>query len=55
VNLDLQRGQHSCTCKGNTYCGRCKHAEAILALIKSGKIDVPPAKPQPELMPLEDL
>ena len=41
VNIDLQRGYHSCTCKGNTYCGHCKHVESVLALIKSGKIAVP--------------
>ncbi len=46
VNIDLQRGYHSCTCKGNTYCGHCKHVECVLALIKSGKIDVPAAKPE---------
>jgi hypothetical protein len=46
VNIDLQRGSHSCTCKGNTYCGHCKHVESVLALIKSGKIDVPAAKPE---------
>ncbi len=46
VNIDLERGHHSCTCKGNTYCGHCKHVESILALIKSGKIDVPTTQPQ---------
>ncbi len=57
VLIDLHRGDHSCTCKGNTYCGHCKHVESILALIKSGKIDVPKTKPQPapEPLPLEDL
>jgi len=57
VNIDPQRGHHSCTCKGNTYCGHCKHVESILALIKRGKIDVPSAKqqPAPEPIELEDL
>src|SRR5690348_2551878 len=36
VLIDMQRGSHSCTCKGNTYCGHCKHVEAVLALIKCG-------------------
>ncbi len=53
VNLDMQRGSHSCTCKGGTYHGHCKHAEAILALIKSGKIDVQMPKPQAEPEPTE--
>jgi hypothetical protein len=53
VNLDLQRGSHSCTCKGNTYCGHCKHVESVLALIKSGKIDVPMPQPQTEPEPIE--
>lgn len=50
VNIDLARGYHSCTCKGNTYCGHCKHVESVLALIKSGKIAVPP---QPASEPIE--
>jgi hypothetical protein len=53
VNIDLQRGYHSCTCKGNTYCGHCKHVESILALIKSGKIAVPAAKQPPAPEPIE--
>jgi hypothetical protein len=53
VNIDLQRGYHSCTCKGNTYCGHCKHVESILALIKSGKLAVPAAKQQPAPEPIE--
>jgi hypothetical protein len=44
VNLDLERGYHSCTCKGNTYHGHCKHVEALLSLIQSGKIAVPAPK-----------
>jgi hypothetical protein len=54
VHLDPQRGYHSCTCKGNTYCGHCKHVESLLALIQSGKIDVP-QQTAPEPLPLEDL
>ena len=41
VNLDLARGYHGCTCKGNTYRGHCKHVESLLALIAAGKIAVP--------------
>jgi hypothetical protein len=51
VNIDLQRGRHSCTCKGNTYSGHCKHVEALVSLIQSGKIDVPTAKPQAPQQP----
>jgi hypothetical protein len=54
VNIDLQRGYHSCTCKGNTYCGHCKHVESVLALIKSGKIAVPQQPPREPIV-LEDL
>ncbi len=53
VNIDLQRGFHSCTCKGNTYCGHCKHVESILALIKCGKIAAP-QQPAPEPIEFED-
>jgi len=53
VLIDLQRGHHSCTCKGNTYCGHCKHVESVLALIKCGKIAVPSARPQAEPEPIE--
>jgi hypothetical protein len=48
VLIDPERGYHSCTCKGGTFHGHCKHAESVLALIQSGKIDVPTAKPQAE-------
>jgi hypothetical protein len=56
VNIDLERGYHSCTCKGNTYCGHCKHVESVLALIQSGKIAVPAAKRQhvPEPIAFDD-
>ncbi len=54
VNIDLQRGYHSCTCKGNTYCGHCKHVESVLALITSGKITVP-QQPTPQPVEFEDL
>ncbi len=57
VNIDLERGYHSCTCKGNTYHGHCKHVESVLALIQCDKIDMPSTKqqPAPERMELEDL
>jgi hypothetical protein len=54
VNIDLARGYHSCSCKGNTYCGHCKHVESALALIKAGKIAVP-QQPAPEPFELENL
>lgn len=54
VLIDRQRGCHSCTCKGNTYCGHCKHVESILALIQRGKIAVPP-QPARQPIVLEDL
>jgi hypothetical protein len=43
VHIDTERGYHSCTCKGNTYHGHCKHVEATLALLQSGRIQ--PNKP----------
>jgi hypothetical protein len=52
VLIDLDRGYHSCTCKGGTYHGHCKHAESILALIQSGKIDVPAPAQQTALEPI---
>ncbi len=54
VNIDLTGGHHSCTCKGGTYCGHCKHQEAILALLKSGKIQASQrrAKPEPKPAPM---
>lgn len=56
VNIELESGRHSCTCKGGTFHGHCKHAESIVALIQSGKIDVPAAKQQtaPELIAFDD-
>jgi hypothetical protein len=38
VNLDAAAGQHSCTCKGNTYHGHCKHVEALETLRTAGKL-----------------
>jgi hypothetical protein len=54
VNIDFQRSYHSCTCKGNTYCGHCKHVESVFALLKSGKIVVP-QQPTCEPIALEGL
>lgn len=48
VNIDA-RG-NTCTCKGGTYSGHCKHVEAIAALLKAGRIQ-PAVKPQPEREP----
>lgn len=47
VHCDPATRLSTCTCKGNTYCGHCKHIESILALIQSGKIAVPAGKQQP--------
>jgi transposase InsO family protein len=47
VHIDQERGFHSCTCKGNTFCGHCKHVSAILALVQSGKLTLPALKPIP--------
>ncbi len=33
--------ESSCTCKGNTFRGHCKHVEALQALIQSGKLAGP--------------
>jgi hypothetical protein len=46
AHIDTEAGHHSCTCKGGTYHGHCKHVESIVALIRSGKISVPaPQRP----------
>jgi hypothetical protein len=44
----LHGRQSSCTCKGNTYRGKCKHVEALTALVQSGKLAVREPEPQPE-------
>jgi hypothetical protein len=33
VNLDRERGRHSCECKGFLRHGHCKHVEGLLALL----------------------
>jgi hypothetical protein len=38
VNLDPDSGNNTCTCKGNTYHGHCKHVEALAVLRKAGRI-----------------
>ncbi|HEY7328760.1 MAG TPA: hypothetical protein VH592_14050 [Gemmataceae bacterium] len=44
----------SCTCPGHSYRSKCKHVDAVLALIAAGKL---PAPKQPVRQPvvLEDL
>ena len=37
-HVSLARQESSCTCKGNTYCGHCRHVEALTALDKAGKL-----------------
>jgi hypothetical protein len=46
VHYDPARKWSRCDCKGGEFCGHCKHASAIVALIESGKIAVPTAKPE---------
>jgi hypothetical protein len=57
VHYDPQTRQSSCDFKGGTYCGHCKHQEAILALLRTGKLAVPAPQPvsQPAACDLEDL
>jgi hypothetical protein len=38
VRLDMQKGFHRCTCKGNHYRQHCKHVDALLLLVKQGRI-----------------
>ncbi|MGH7223520.1 MAG: hypothetical protein ACRELF_09855 [Gemmataceae bacterium] len=47
VHYDPARRLSSCDCKGGTFHGHCKHQEAILALIRAGKLSVPEPKQQP--------
>jgi hypothetical protein len=57
VHYDPARRLSTCDCLGGLHHGHCKHQESILALIQSGKIAVPAAKPQLAREPvvLEDL
>jgi hypothetical protein len=56
VHYDPSRRMSSCDCKGGTYNGHCKHQEAILALIRAGKLSVPEPKQQPsEVCELDNL
>jgi hypothetical protein len=41
VHYDPARRLSTCDCKGGTCHGHCKHPEAIVALIHSGKLPVP--------------
>jgi hypothetical protein len=52
VHYDPARRWTRCDCKGGEFNGHCKHQEAILALIQSGKIAV--AAPKPEAKPEEN-
>ncbi len=42
----LHGRESSCTCKGNSYHGHCKHVEALQALIAAGKIAVATKRPE---------
>lgn len=37
-DVNLNGRETSCTCKGGCYVGRCKHAEALTALVNAGKL-----------------
>jgi hypothetical protein len=36
VNIDGE--QKTCSCKGHTHHGHCKHADGLAALVKAGKL-----------------
>jgi hypothetical protein len=56
VHYDPARRYSSCDCKGGLHHGHCKHQEAIIALIRSGKLSVPEPKQQPsDVCELDDL
>jgi hypothetical protein len=38
----LDAAGDSCTCKGHTYGGYCKHVDGARALLKAGKLPLPP-------------
>jgi hypothetical protein len=44
VNIDPQHGHHTCECMGHQRWHHCKHVEALVSLLASGKI--PTNKPQ---------
>ena len=46
VHYDPGRRLSTCDCLGGLHHGHCKHQEAIVALIQSGKIAVPAPKPE---------
>jgi hypothetical protein len=46
VHYDPQRQLSTCDCLGGTHHGHCKHQEAVVALIRAGKLAVPaPQRP----------
>ncbi|HEY7308391.1 MAG TPA: hypothetical protein VH643_03410 [Gemmataceae bacterium] len=53
VHYDPARRLSTCDCKGGLHHGHCKHQEAILALIRTGKLSVPTPKLQPACEPIE--
>jgi len=56
VHYDPTHRLSTCDCKGGEHHGHCKHQEAILALIQSGKLSVPSvaSKPQPHPEPSKE-
>ena len=43
----LNGRETSCTCPGHAYRGKCKHVEALEALIAAGKLPTPTGAPKP--------
>jgi hypothetical protein len=41
----LHGRETSCTCPGNTYRSKCKHVDALEALIATGKLPAPKQQP----------
>jgi len=51
VHYDPARRLSTCDCLGGLHHGHCKHQEAIVALIQSGKIDVAAVKLEAKAAP----
>jgi hypothetical protein len=47
----LHGRETSCTCPGHTYRNRCKHTEALEALMAAGKLSAPNSASKPEVNP----
>ena len=53
-HVHIDAGRVSCTCKGGTYCHKCKHADAVSELIRLGKLPAPAPVPAPKPYALPD-